>query len=544
MLRKVHENDDQVVYKVEVPANRYDLLCVEGLAMAIKSFLGLSPPTKFTLINGDSPKEKMVVKESTSKIRPFVVCGIIRGIKFDEKNYNSFISLQDKLHSTVCRNRKFVAIGTHDYDTIKGPFTYEARDPKEIKFKALNQSNEMTGVELMTLYENDLKLKEFLGIIKDSPVYPAIYDSNGVLLSMPPIINGDHSKITLNTKNVFIECTALDETRASIVLNEVICAFSQYATPAFSAEAVAVTYTNRSEIYPKLQSWTLEIDLPYVHRITGRPEITAANCVDLLKKMDLEAVAVSESLLKVTVPAHRADILHKCDVAEDIAIAYGFNNIGAELPKVLGTIGKLLPITKISNELRKVCVAAKYNECLTLTLTSKADNFKNMNREPEPCVVLANPISKECDIARTSLLSGLLKCLKSNIDVKLPIRLFEIGDAILIDEKTELGTRNNKRLAALYCGLSSKFEHIHGLMDYIMTKLGIKSKTEDGYTLKIGTDNAFISNGQIEIMHKENSIGVMGIVHPKVLEAFEIPYPVSMLELDLDYLAKVFFRSD
>lgn len=56
-------------------------------------------------------------------------------------------------------------------------------------------------------------------IIKDSPVYPVIYDSNGVVLSMPPIINGDHSKISLNTKNVFIEATATDLTKAKIVLD-------------------------------------------------------------------------------------------------------------------------------------------------------------------------------------------------------------------------------------------------------------------------------------------------------------------------------------
>lgn len=543
-MRVAHGDDNQVVYKVEIPANRYDLLCVEGLAMAIKCYLGLAPPNAFTLINGEAPKEKMVVKESTSKIRPYVVCGILRGIKFDDKNYNSFISFQDKLHSTVCRNRKFVAIGTHDYDTVKGPFTYEARDPKDIKFKALNQPKETTAVELMELYENDLKLKKFLSLIKDSPVYPAIYDANGILLSMPPIINGDHSKITLTTKNVLIECTALDETKASTVLNEVICAFSQYATPAFSAEAVAVTYADRTEIYPKLQSWTLDVDLPYIHRITGCPKMTIANCVDLLKKMNLASTVVSESLLKVTVPPHRSDILHKCDVAEDIAVAYGFNNLGSELPKVMGTSGKLLSITKLSNELRKVCVGAKYNECLTLCLTSKVDNFQSMNRKPEPCVELANPISKECDIARTSLLPGLLKCLKSNLDVKLPIRLFEIGDVILIDPNTETGTRNNKRLAALYCDNVSRFAHVHGLLDYIMTKLGIQPDGENGYQRKIGTDPAFLSNEQMEIIHKKNNIGIMGIIHPIVLAAFEIPYPVCMLELDLSYLEKVFFHSD
>ena len=57
-------------------------------------------------------------------------------------------------------------------------------------------------------------MKEFCPIIKDSPVYPVIYDKNDVVLSLPPLINGNHSKMSKNTKNVLIECTATDHTRA------------------------------------------------------------------------------------------------------------------------------------------------------------------------------------------------------------------------------------------------------------------------------------------------------------------------------------------
>lgn len=57
------------------------------------------------------------------------------------------------------------------------------------------------------------QLKQYLPIIRDSPVYPVITDSKGVVLSLPPVINGNHSRITLNTKNVFIECTATDLTK-------------------------------------------------------------------------------------------------------------------------------------------------------------------------------------------------------------------------------------------------------------------------------------------------------------------------------------------
>lgn len=93
-----------------------------------------------------------MIRPETSKIRPFAVAAILRNITFSQDSYNSFIDLQDKLHQNICRKRSLVAIGTHDYDTIKGPFIYDAKPPKDIKFVPLNQGKEFTAEELMTLY--------------------------------------------------------------------------------------------------------------------------------------------------------------------------------------------------------------------------------------------------------------------------------------------------------------------------------------------------------------------------------------------------------
>lgn len=78
---------------------------------------------------------------------------MLRNVKFTQLSYDSFIDLQDKLHQNLCRRRQFVAIGTHDLDTIKPPFRYEARPPKDIKFVPLNKEQAFTAEELMTVYE-------------------------------------------------------------------------------------------------------------------------------------------------------------------------------------------------------------------------------------------------------------------------------------------------------------------------------------------------------------------------------------------------------
>lgn len=196
----------------------------------------------------------MTITPSTAQIRPHAVAAVLRNIKFTQDSYTSFIDLQDKLHQNICRKRTLVAIGTHDLDTIKGPFTFDAKSPKDIKFKPLNQDKEMNAEELMELYSTHAQLKAYLPIIRDSPVYPVIYDSNGIVLSMPPIINGDHSKITLNTKNVFIECTATDLTKAKIVLDTIVCMFSAHCAEPFIVESCEiVTPEGKTLLYPELK---------------------------------------------------------------------------------------------------------------------------------------------------------------------------------------------------------------------------------------------------------------------------------------------------
>ena len=128
--------DKTVVYKLEVPANRYDLLCLEGIATALRLYLGtgklptykLSKPKKF---------EKVTVKKETKGVRQYVLSAILRNVTFDDQSYNSFIDLQDKLHQNICRRRTLCSMGTHDYDNMKGPITYEAVAPKDIVFRAL-----------------------------------------------------------------------------------------------------------------------------------------------------------------------------------------------------------------------------------------------------------------------------------------------------------------------------------------------------------------------------------------------------------------------
>jgi phenylalanyl-tRNA synthetase beta chain len=275
-LEEEGELDGRPTLKIDIPANRYDLLCVEGIGLALSIFTGREKVPDYRLTEATT---SLTILPDTTKIRPYAAAAILRGVKLDKRRYDSFISLQDKLHSNLCRNRSLVAIGTHDLDTIKGPFTYAADAPKDIKFIPLNQKEELDGHGIMSFYEST-KLRQFLPLIRDSSVYPVIYDANKVVCSLPPIINGDHSKINLNTKDILIECTATDQTKLEIVINIMVAMFSQYAAEPFTIEPVEIIseHNGCSRTTPNVKAREHDAEIAYINSCTGLSQSSETIC--------------------------------------------------------------------------------------------------------------------------------------------------------------------------------------------------------------------------------------------------------------------------
>lgn len=528
--------------KIEIPANRYDMLCFEGIALNLNVFLGRTQPPKFKVVEPkDADQQVITVLPDTSKVRPLVSGAVLRNIKFTQDRYDSFISLQDKLHQNLARNRTLVSIGTHDLDTVKGPFTYEALPPKDIKFKPLNQTKEMNAEELMSFYENDKHLGRFLHIIRDAPVYPVIYDANRTVCSLPPIINGEHSKITLDTTNVFIEITATDMTKLGIVTDMIVTMFSMYCAEPFTVEPVRIVseHNNLSRVTPTLRPRETTAEVDYLNNCTGL-EKTPQELCDLLTKMAYESKPSSKdaNILDISIPPTRADILHQCDIMEDLAVCYGFNNLPRTKPNRSATVGGPLPINKLGDLVRLESAMAGWSEVMPLILCSHDENFAWLNRKDDGNTVvrLANPKTLEYQVARSSLLPGLLKTINSNKGHSVPMRIFEVADVVFKDEREERKARNERHFAAAWCGKTSGFEVVHGLLDRVLLMLRTTFLTDgadaagkpDGYWIEELADDTFFpghsASVHLRVGGKEARIGEFGILHPSVLEKFDLRY--------------------
>lgn len=583
--KELEAYSDSVIYKIDVPANRYDLLCMEGLCRALNIFLGQMDAPTYQVVENTTGMERMTVMPATSSIRPFVVCAILRDITFDEDRYASFIDLQDQLHRNLCRQRTLVAIGTHDLDSVKSgkgnSFVYDARKPEDICFVPLTHDStgeEFTGRTLLEHYSVDpacKHLKPFVPIIQDSPLYPVVLDADGTVMSLPPIINGAKSKITLDTKNVFIECTATDLTKANIVLDTVVTMFSEHCAQPFSVEPVKVVFIDEngneinSYVSPQMFHRQEQAQVDFVNSLIGI-NITAQQMVTLCNKIQLgPATLINDNqTLQVTVPPTRSDILHAVDIAEDIGIAYGYNNIQKKIPTT-AAVGKEQPLNKLGDLLRGEISRAGYVEVLTHGLCSIQDNFTSLRRPITAAVSLSNPANVEYQVVRTTLLPGLLKTLQHNKSASFTkgFKIFEISDVVLPDDThvvcdSIVGAKNSRRICAVYAGPTSGFEIIHGLVDRIMTlcevspepeyvKNSAKSDEEkyrvarDDWYYTIVEDNTsgtYFPGRAANILLTSPSqgtrkiIGSLGILHPEVLKSFDISYPATSIELDLETL--------
>ena len=385
----------------------------------------------------------------------------------------------------------------------------------------------------------DQKLKAFLPLISDSLVYPVIFDAQRTVLSLPPIINGAQSAISLATRNVFIECTATDLTKANIVLNMMVTMFSQYAAQPFTVESVdVVDALGATAVYPDVSCRTVEADMEFVNRCSGL-SLGAQEAARLLARMQLRAEADAKGQkLVVSVPPTRPDVLHAADVMEDVAISFGFNNIPKSVPPTV-TTGRALPLNTLSDLLRGEVAMAGFTEVLTWVLCSHDDNFDNVQIKDDGrlAAIVANPAASDFQVVRSSLLPGVLRTLGHNKEAALPVRLFELGDVVLLDPQRDVGARNSRRLLALYSNTKAGFEVVHGLLDRVMEVLHISAHETTGYHTRAGVSDGggpWLPGRIADVLYRGVRVGSMGVVHPDVLEKFDIAHPCSALELDIE----------
>lgn len=509
---------------VELTPDRPDLFGIEGLARAIRSYLEIETGViKYTVA-----EPKVDVKVGWVPVRPYVGCAVVRSVTLTDALVKSLMNIQEVLHDTIGIKRKKVAIGVHDLDRIEPSISYIGMSNKT-KMIPLGESTEMTLEEVL---DKTQKGKGYGDIIKDARQWPVFIDKKGVF-SFPPIINSDRTKVVPKTKNLFIEMTGTDKQALMQTLNILITNLGERKC---RLEAVRVSYMEKQplrlsfkhKITPNLDESTIEVDAEAVNGRLGL-QLSNKEMVELLERMGFFAVASKNKRLRVIVPAYRADVLHAVDIVEDVAIAYGYNNLIPELPNV-ATVGRTHPVEKTCQKVRQVMVGLGFLELMRPTLTNLKDQFYMMNVEKEDAVEIENPVSQEYTSLRVWLIPSLIKVLSANKHMEYPQNIFEIGDVVLPDANEETMSRTVRRVAGVVCHSKASFSEIRSVVETLLKNMAVD------YTLEESACRCFIPGRAADIIVNGKEVGQFGEIHPAVLDNFGIGMPVASFEITVEEL--------
>ena len=515
------EGETEEGFSIEVFPNRPDLVSIEGLARAYSSWIGDKTGLREYFVQKSD--YKVVVDKKTESVRPYFVTAVIKNVDFDDALIRSLIQTQEKLHITHGRRRRKVAFGIHDLGPVEFPITYTTK-PGSFEFQPLMEEEDKTVDWMLNVMKTGV---EYAWILDGHDEYPMILDKKGMVLSMPPIINGEYTRVNEFTAELFIDVTGTDLKAITEVLN-VIC--TMFADRGAEIHEVHNHYPDGSVLTtPNMKPWEMELDNRYVTKTLGI-DLTPEESLAELEKMGHSGTVVW-NIIKTHIPCYRADIMHPIDLVEDIAIAYDYDNFVPNIPPLLSEAGED-PLEVFSRMLRNFMVGHNMLEVMTFMLSNKDKLFTRMTMEEEPICEIANPKMEAYDSLRIRLLPGIMETLSLNKHHPYPQNLYEVDDVVVIDPTTETGARNMKRLSMVQCHARANFSDIKATMNSILENLELEATVEEG-----GWD-CFIPGRRYIAKLGDDVLCWAGEVKPEVLGNWDLEMPVAALELDVEVLFK------
>ncbi len=519
------------VVRIDLLPVRPDMFDVAGLARALRGYLGIETglPTWELKPSGFTVE----VKPGMEDIRPYIVAAVVRGLDLDDEGLRVVMKMQENLHWALGRNRRRASIGMYDLATVKPGFAFRPVKPDELKFVPLFGLPDRPQAKLTPreILEKHPKGKDYAHLLSGMKAYPLLVDSAGRVLSMPPIINSDETRVTVETRDVFIDVTGPDRNAITRSLNVLVAALGDMGG---SIETVEVTCADgTTETTPNLEPTRAVLEPAAANRVLGL-NLGADETAGLLAKLRYGAKP-ERGRVAVEIPAYRADILHEQDIIEDVAIGYGYTNIA---PKLVGTMTVSRPqlVEEISETVRRVMTGFGLFEVMTNFLTSEREQYELMRLVETPHPTLANPASVEQTMTRPSLIPGLLNTFGSNSTREMPQQVFECDDVFALDPKAETGVKTMRRVAVGLAGPRASFAKGRALLVALARELGLEP------VFRPTEQSPFIAGRCAKVTLKHDSgepeWGVLGEIHPAVLVNFNVNQPVTVFEVGLDRIGR------
>ncbi|MEM3090695.1 MAG: phenylalanine--tRNA ligase subunit beta, partial [Candidatus Bathyarchaeia archaeon] len=280
-----------------------------------------------------------------------------------------------------------------------------------------------------------------------------------------------------------------------------------------------------------LEPEKMRLRLNYANKMLGL-KLSEAEAIKCLQKCRLDVEAIERGVLEVLIPPYRIDIMHEIDLVEEVAIGYSYHRLEPTVPATV-TVGEKHPVNRLADTARQIMTGLGFMEVMNFTLTNERVHYTLMRLKPKNPVRLANPVSAEYTIMREMLLPGLLKNLAENKHESYPQKLFEVSDVAKINRRLETMCERRLHLAAVTCHSTANYTEIKSTCEALLANLGLAN-----WQIKDAKHPSFLQGRTAAIKIGNKQIGVIGEVHPQVLNNFELENPTASLEIDLEWLQR------
>jgi phenylalanyl-tRNA synthetase beta chain len=469
------------------------------------------------------------VDESIKRLRPYIVSLVAtRKQHLADEEIRDLIGMQEDLHNGIGRRRKKASIGMHDLDKISFPLSYTSVD-KNFSFAPLGKEENYTIVQILEELETGL---EYGHIVKDKERYPIIVDSNNTVLSFPPIVNSNATKISTDVKNIFVEITANNKRTAQDTI--AIIAMNLFDA-GFNIQPVIIydSITENKELTPLMEPTAIQVDPNYINQVIGlnlnTKEITS--CI-LKSRLGIVHNSAENGRIMCTVPKYRTDIFHQIDIVEEAVVGYGVFNLQPTLPWSK-TPGKKSDLTLLFNAVREILTGLGLLEVLSFSLIGKKVEYElvGLKDNIKQAIIVEGTKSTEYEVLRESLIPSLLYTLSHNIHEVYPQKIFEIGKVFALTGFT----KEHWNIGAAIAHNLATYTEAKSVLQELLNECFGAQQTTTIFTP--ATHNEMYIDGRCaNILSNEKKVGVIGEIAPLCLENFKLRVPVVAFELNMSYL--------
>jgi phenylalanyl-tRNA synthetase beta chain len=519
------EGIDKEKIRVEYNPNRPDFSSDTGIFRSLKGLLNETVGLPLFRYSSDKLYQ-ITIDPQVKQIRPIILFFVAKKKKVNNFILNQLISMQEDLHNGIARGRKKAAIGIHDLNAIEFPLIYTTR-AQHTSFIPLDQTRPFQFKEIL----RDLEVgKKYSSLLKNLHQYPTIADRNHQILSFPPIINSNNTKINDKSNNLLLEITGTNlETCKSILA---ILAYYLYDEGYEIFSGIIHDDKSTFSSLKLLKDNAISVDTNIIKSYLG-VNLSTTEIIQILNRCRIEVSITNNKKVKCLVPPYRNDIINSIDLVEEVAIGYGIDNIKSTIPSFLISPGVRNEYFRKIDELKETLTGLGFLEMVNFTLLDQTISsiFNYEDKELLEKIKVNENKSKEHEYLRTNILSSLINNLSYNVHEEYPQKVFEIGKTFSfinkIVEQWNLGVliASNKSNYTEAKSIAQSLFHINFGKQII--------------TRRNDNNNLFLKGRCAEILYESKTIGFIGEVNPDLITKFNLHIPLSAFELNLSPLLKI-----